>query len=162
MSKAEELFYRNGCSIVDIAKQIGKTRQTIANHLKTTLGYQEEKEKRKLLSKERKRQQNRKWAADNPEKKKQATTNWINKNPDRHKSYRKRESNDYVESEILRREHDMAVKELGSRSSAKSIIGEFDYYRSAYNQSTRGFSRRNETVSGALIPYSGLPKYIKG
>ena len=162
MLAAEELFYEKGYKIVEIANIIGRSRQTITKYLKATPNFALEKEKRKKESKERKREQNKRWAKDNPDKKKQCNENWIKRNPEKHKNYRHRESNGYADTELLRLDHDRAVRELsGSVRNSRSIINEMDYYISAYIISGKDYIRRNETEQGALVPTVGLPKYVR-
>ena len=160
MTIAEKLFYEQGYKIVEIANTLGKTRQTISNYLQKTPSYIEEKERRKEKTKERKKEQNKRWASENPEKKKEATLNWIRSNPEKHNSYRKRQTDNYGDTEMLRRDHEIAVKELEhSIRRARPIRSEMDYYISAYKTSREHYIRKDKTDCGAVIPYC-LPKYV--
>lgn len=155
MSDAERLFYNEGYRIIQISELLGMTRQTIANHLKKTSGYIAEKAKRKEETRERKKEQNREWAKNNPEKKSKSSQNWINKNRGRKKS-------ELTDFELLQIDHIRAVRELSqSLSSHKSIRNEMCYYRSAYKQGKSGYRRINVTENGALVPIAGMPKYVK-
>ena len=84
-TEAERLFFNEGKSIVEIAERIKISRQSIAAHLSTCSGFAEEKTRRKEKNTENRKYKKMIWARD-------ART----------------------EAAVLRREHEMAVKELSA------------------------------------------------
>lgn len=84
-AKAADMFFGSGSKIIDIAEEVGKSRQTVSTFLQSCGGYDAELRRRKEENAARRKYKKMIWARDSR-----------------------------TEAAVLRREHEQAVRELSA------------------------------------------------
>lgn len=91
--QAEIMFFEEHMSVSDICMVVRKTRKYVSGHLQGCEGYEQERQYRKSLQKEKRKEYQREWDRNN-----------------RGREY----SAGGVTADTMRREHDIAVRILSS------------------------------------------------
>ncbi|MEZ0536034.1 hypothetical protein ACAG39_02155 [Caldicellulosiruptoraceae bacterium PP1] len=136
-------YYEEHKEMVDIAKEVGLSRQTVSKYVKQDERFEEEKKYRKSINHEKQLARVREYQK---KKRKQAQNRLFDET-----------------WEIVKKQHRQAVAELSnefSHSKYPPITTSFEFVHRAYDWIKGKFVRKDILEDGTVVP-SCLPKVIK-